>query len=220
MSDLDTLEELDTRIDALADTLGGAVGMAAAFDGEMRRIHDTFSASGQGAGKLADTLSKGLGKAIDGVVLDGMKLSDALGVVAKSMIDAAWKAAVKPVTDHMGGMLAGGMSALFGAFTPFADGGSFSQGRVMPFANGGVVNGPVTFPMRGGMGLMGEAGPEAIMPLARGADGKLGVRSAGGGGGVTVVMNDSTPDARSFQQSRSQIAAQMGRALSLGARNR
>lgn len=220
MTDLETLDELDTRIDALSDTLGGAVNMAAAFDGEMRRIHDTFSASGQGAGKLADTLSKGLGKAIDGVVLDGMKLSDALGVVANTMIDAAWKAAVKPVTDHMGGLLAGGMGALFGAFSPFAQGGSFSQGRVMPFANGGVVSGPVTFPMRGGMGLMGEAGPEAIMPLARGADGKLGVRTQGGGGGVTVVMNVSTPDAHSFQQSRSQIAAQMGRALSLGARNR
>lgn len=219
MTDFDAIEELEDQVDALSTTLGGAVGMAAAFDGELRRIHETFSASGRGAGKLADTLSNSLTKAIDGVVLDGMKLSDALNVVANSMIDAAWKAAVKPVADHVGGLIAGGVSALFGAWSPFAHGGSFSQGRVMPFASGGVVNGPVTFPMRGGMGLMGEAGPEAIMPLARGADGKLGVRSQGGGG-INVVMNITTPDARSFQQSRSQIAAQMGRALSLGARNR
>ncbi len=149
-----------------------------------------------------------------------MKLSDALRTVANSMIDAAWKAAVKPVSSHIGGMIAQGASAVFGSYSPFADGGSFSQGRVMPFANGGVVNGPVTFPMRGGMGLMGEAGPEAIMPLARGPDGKLGVRGGGGGGSVNVVMNVHTPDVQGFQRSQSQIAAQMSRVLGRGARNR
>ena len=66
---------------------------------------------------------------------------------------------------------------------------------------------------------MGEAGPEAIMPLTRGPDGKLGVRGAGGGGS-TVVMNISTPDVQGFQRSRSQIAAQMSRALGKGDRNR
>jgi lambda family phage tail tape measure protein len=90
----------------------------------------------------------------------------------------------------------------------------------MPFANGGVVSSPTYFPMRGATGLMGEAGPEAIMPLARGADGKLGVRSGGGGRPVTVVMNISTPDVQGFQRSQGQVAAQMSRALGRGARNR
>ena len=89
----------------------------------------------------------------------------------------------------------------------------------MPFAKGGVVSGPVAFPMRGGTGLMGEAGPEAIMPLSRGADGKLGVRSHGGQS-VHVVMNISTPDAKSFERSQGQVAAQMSRALGRAARNR
>ena len=90
----------------------------------------------------------------------------------------------------------------------------------MPFAKGGVVSSPTTFPMRGGTGLMGEAGPEAIMPLTRGADGKLGVRSDGGAQAVNVVMNITTPDSAGFQRSQGQIAAQMGRALSRGQRNR
>ena len=73
--------------------------------------------------------------------------------------------------------------------------------------------------MRNGAGLMGEAGPEAIMPLQRGPDGKLGVRAAGGGQAVNVVMNITTPDAKSFEASQSQIAARMGRAIGRGHRN-
>jgi lambda family phage tail tape measure protein len=103
---------------------------------------------------------------------------------------------------------------------PFAKGGAFLQGQVMPFAKGGVVSQPTRFGMRGGMGLMGEAGPEAIMPLTRGPDGRLGVQAANGGRQVTVVMNISTPDVQGFQRSQSQIAAQASRALARGQRNR
>lgn len=71
----------------------------------------------------------------------------------------------------------------------FANGGAFSGGSPIAFANGGVVGSPTTFPMSGGKtGLMGEAGPEAIMPLKRGPDGKLGVES-NGGGAVTIQQN-------------------------------
>lgn len=103
---------------------------------------------------------------------------------------------------------------------PFAKGGTFSQGRVTPFASGGIVSGPTHFPMRGGMGLMGEAGPEAIMPLKRGPDGKLGVQAGGGGAPVNVVMNIQTPDVQGFQRSQSQVAAQVSRMLARGNRNR
>ena len=81
-----------------------------------------------------------------------------------------------------------------------AKGEVFSGGNIVPFATGGVVSRPTTFPMSGGRtGLMGEAGyPEAIMPLARGADGKLGIRT-GGGQGHTIIVNvngGSAPDVR------------------------
>lgn len=220
MTDFDDLEAFGENVDAIEGSLANAAGMAAAFDGELKRIHQTFSATGGTVAKLETSLSRGLGKAIDGVLLDGMKLSDALKTVANSMISTAYKAAVKPVTDHFGSLLTAGAMQVFGGQVGFANGAPFTQGRVMPFANGGVVTGPVNFPMRGGMGLMGEAGPEAIMPLARGADGKLGVRTQGGGRPVNVVMNITTPDVQGFKRSQSQISAQMNRALSLGQRNR
>ncbi|WP_377186972.1 phage tail tape measure protein [Ruegeria meonggei] len=220
MTDRDGLEDLQERGEALGDSLGDAASMAAAFDGQMKRISAAFEETGKDVATLERGMSGGLRKAFDGVVLDGMNLSDALDVLKNSMIRTAYSAAIKPVTDHFGGMLAGGIGGLVKGLLPFADGGSFSQGRVMPFANGGVISGPTTFPMRGGTGLMGEAGPEAIMPLARGADGKLGVRTSGGGGAVNVVMNITTPDVQGFRRSQGQIAAQMSRALGRGNRNR
>ncbi|PJE28079.1 phage tail protein, partial [Pseudooceanicola lipolyticus] len=167
MTDRDGFDELGDRAEALEDSLGAAAGMAAGFEAELRRIGGTLASTGQDVATLERGLSKGLRRAFDGLAFDGLKLSDALEHIARSMIRSTYSAAVKPVTDHVGGLIARGLGGLL----PFADGAPFSQGRVMPFAKGGVVSGPVAFPMRGGTGLMGEAGPEAILPLARGPDG-------------------------------------------------
>jgi lambda family phage tail tape measure protein len=154
------------------------------------------------------------------LVVDGDSLSDALTGLAKTMINTTFNSAMRPVTDHLGGLVSDGIGALVGGILPFADGAAFSQGKVTPFARGGVVSSPTHFPMRGGLGLMGEAGPEAILPLARGHDGSLGVKTQGGGKAPTVVMNVTTPDVAGFQRSRGQIAAQMSRMLARGNRNR
>jgi phage-related minor tail protein len=137
------------------------------------------------------------------------------------MAASVYSVAMWPVQNALGGALAEGISGILSGVLPFAKGGAFAQGRVTPFAHGGVVASPSVFPMRGGIGLMGEAGPEAILPLARGADGRLGVQAGGvGARAVTVVMNISTPDVQGFQRSQSQIAAQAARALARGQRNR
>ena len=73
--------------------------------------------------------------------------------------------------------------------TANAKGNVFSGGNVVPFAKGGIVNRPTVFPMKNGMGLMGEAGPEAVMPLSRGANGKLGVSAAP----MNVIINNNAP---------------------------
>jgi phage-related minor tail protein len=219
METSERMDDFDLQVEAMEESLGQATEMAAAFNGELARVRDTFAGTGQDVATLERGISRGLNKAIRGAVLEGDSLSDALQNLANSMINAAFNAAMRPVTSHIGGLLANGVGAMMGGFSPFEKGGSFAQGRVMPFASGGIVSGPVTFPMRGGTGLMGEAGPEAIMPLSRGPDGRLGVRSEGGRA-VSVVMHVQTPDVQGFQRSQSQIAAQMGRALSRGQRNR
>ena len=76
----------------------------------------------------------------------------------------------------------------------FATGGIFDAG-LQTFAQGGaftnsIVTSPTLFKFAQGTGLMGEAGPEAIMPLKRDSNGNLGVRAGGGGGNVDVVVNN------------------------------
>ncbi len=217
---LEDITALELSAEALENSLGGAAQMAASFDGELSRVRAALAATGEDAKTLERGLSRGLRRAFDGLVFDGKNLSETLETVARSVIRTTYNAAVNPVANQAGNLLSDGLAGLVGGLLPFADGAAFSQGRVTPFARGGVVSGPTQFPMRGGTGLMGEAGPEAIMPLARGADGSLGVRSAGGGSSPTIVMNIQTQDAQSFQRSQGQIAAQMSRALSRGNRNR
>jgi phage-related minor tail protein len=214
------IEELQDQIAALETTLGSTTGMLSAFDGELSRMRESLVFTGRDVSALSNGIGGGLRRAFDGLVFDGVKLSDALRGVAKSMIDTVYGIAMKPVQSAVGGLVANGVNSLLGGLLPFEKGSSFAGGRVMPFAKGGVVSQPTSFAMRGGSGLMGEAGPEAIMPLARGADGRLGIQTGGGGRAVTVVMNIQTPDVQGFQRSQSQIAAQAARALARGQRNR
>ncbi|MBU2993699.1 phage tail tape measure protein [Octadecabacter sp. 1_MG-2023] len=219
MDDIDGLDALESEAKALETTLGSVTVMTDAFEGQLSRMKATLGDTTRDLGNLERGFSGGLRKAFDGLVFDGNSLSDALATVGQAMSRTVYNNAISPVTDHFGGILAGGVNSLVSSLMPFEKGGAISQGRVTPFAKGGVVSGATTFPMRGGTGLMGEAGPEAIMPLTRGADGSLGVK-AQGGQAVNVTMNISTPDAAGFQRSQSQIAASLGRALGRGQRNR
>jgi len=97
-----------------------------------------------------------------------------------------WKPLIESLTNALSPTAVGGsvVGGLLGNLFPAANGAAINNGNVVPFAYGGVVNSPTLFGMSGGRtGLMGEAGPEAILPLKRGAGGKLGVE---GGGNVTV----------------------------------
>lgn len=213
--------DLNDEIRRLENSLSGAASMAQVFQAELRGMQDNLLFTNREVSSMSRSIGSGLRRAFDGLVFDGMRLSDALQTVARSMMDAAYNAAMQPVQNAVGGAIANGVNGMLSGMQLFEKGGAFSGGRVTPFARGGVVTGPTQFPIRGGMGLMGEAGPEAIMPLTRGPDGRLGVASAGGTArSVHVTMNISTPDADSFRRSNTQIAAQVTRAMARGQRNR
>ena len=162
----------------------------------------------QDLNRLADSFGSKLVTSLAAAVIHGRKLNDIFKSLALSLANQALSQALKPLGNLAGNLLSG----LFAN----AKGNVISGGRVMPFADGGVVNSPLLFPLRGGAGLMGEAGSEAIMPLARGRDGKLGVR--GGGGTSNITVNISTPDIQGFRQSQGQVAAMVARAASRGQR--
>ena len=82
----------------------------------------------------------------------------------------------------------------------------------------GVIGAPSYFPLAtGGFGLAGEAGPEAIVPLTRGGDGRLGVSMAGSGA-PNITVQIATPDASSFRRSEAYVTGQIARAVARGQR--
>lgn len=167
------------------------------------------------AAKLGNRFSSAMGQAFSDIALRGRSLGDVLSTLALRLSDLALKAAFKPLTDAVGSALSG---AITGA--AFANGGVIQRGMPVPFAQGGVIASPIAFPLANGRtGIAGERGAEAILPLARGPDGRLGVRADGGGSGLNVTFNISTPDVDSFRRSEGQLAAMLARAVGQGQRN-
>ena len=195
------LAELQSLAGGFASEMAGATEVMKAMDGQTQR--------------LSRSLGTSLRTAFDRAVFGGGKLSDVMRGLAQDIVGRSLNAALRPVQNALGSGLNGLAGSLIGAFG-FAQGRAFSAGRVRAFARGGIVDGPTLFPMRGGAGLMGEAGPEAVMPLTRGPDGRLGIAASGGSAGPVVTINITTPDIAGFQRSRGQIAAQLARAVSRG----
>ena len=212
---VDSLENALVEIEA---SLEGTEEVSRAFRSEMEVMTASMSQATRQAQGLSKTVGSSLKTAFDHLIVDGKALSDVMGGLGRNLASRSFSKAITPMANALGGAVEGGVQSLISGLLPFAKGGVLGGGRVRPFASGGVVDGPSAFAMRGGLGLMGEAGPEAIMPLARGADGKLGVRG-GQSGTVHITMNISTPDVEGFQKSRGQIAAQLSRAVARGNRN-
>jgi phage-related minor tail protein len=181
----------------------------------MANATDMMKAMDGQAQRLSRSLGSSLRTAFDRAVFGGGKLSDVFRGLAGDIASRSLNSALQPVQRAFGTGLDGLVGSLISSFG-FANGGAFSAGRVRAFAKGGIVDGPTMFPMRGGAGLMGEAGPEAVMPLTRGPDGRLGVSANGTAAGPVITINISTPDIAGFQRSRGQIAAQLARAVARG----
>ena len=162
--------------------------------------------------RLSQNFGKSLSGALSGNLNAGRQLDGVLGTLATRLSGIAIRAALAPVRSGIASLVKGFLTGGDG----FAQGGVIQAGRVRPFASGGVVAAPTYFPMAGGTGLMGEAGPEAILPLKRGSDGRLGVASEARP--VAVTVNIATRDAESFRRSEAQVSASLARAVARGQR--
>jgi lambda family phage tail tape measure protein len=169
------------------------------------------------ASSASSTLTTGLTDILDGTKSVGQGFQDMSKMIIRAVEEAIIKMLiVQPIIQSLKSSLSGGFSiaSLFGGgggITPSAHGNIFDAGNVVPFARGGVVSQPTVFPMAQGMGLMGEAGPEAVMPLRRGPDGNLGVMARDGGGSVSIgdtniVINGQRTDGE-IEQIRAELAA-------------
>lgn len=153
-----------------------------------------------GANGFAHAMSSAFTRSIVG----GKQLDDVLRSLALRLSDMSLKLAMKPLERALGGGLEALFKGLLGSATPHAD--------------GGVIGTPTYFPLGRGLGVAGEAGPEAILPLARGSDGRLGVVAGGSGAGSTVTIHIATPDAESFRRSETYVTGLIARAVARGQR--
>lgn len=183
---------------------------------EIRADTSAFRREIAEAERLARGFGRAVGDALTGATLKGREADDVLRGLANRLSSLALDAAFRPLEQGISGLLQGALGGLSG----FAKGAAFAGGRVTPFAQGGVVAAPTYFPMAGGqLGLMGERGAEAILPLARGADGRLGVAAQGGGRSTQVTVNVATPDPGAFRRSDAYLAGLIARAVARGERS-
>jgi phage-related minor tail protein len=167
------------------------------------------------AAGLGRQFSSALVGAFDSIAVKGKNVGDVLRTLTLRLSEIVLKAALRPVEQGFGNLVTGLMSG----GVAFAKGGVLRQGMPVPFASGGVIQSPISFPLANGrFGIAGERGAEAIMPLSRGPDGRLGIASRSGSA-MNVTFNVAAQDAQSFLRSETQVAAMLARAVSLGQRN-
>ncbi|WP_441241329.1 phage tail tape measure protein [Tardiphaga sp. 768_D3_N2_1] len=173
---------------------------------------DSMTTKTAGLTSAATTFSKVMTQAFSSSVASGQKFDDVLKSLALKMSDLAAKSALQAGAGALSSSISSLVSSLFGGA-----GKAGVSSPVRAFASGGVIGTPSYFPMPGGTGLAGEAGPEAIMPLQRAADGSLGVAAQGGGNTINVQI--ATPDLDGFRRSESYVTGQIARAVARGQRS-
>lgn len=203
--------------DAAAKSLEASIGgLEKAFkdigEGAMQQFFEDFASGTKSAKTLFDDLVRAITAGISRIAAANVsqKLFEKDSWFEKA---AGWLAGLFSGTGSTSGYLASSSIPI----EQRAFGAAYDRGHeITRFGDGGVVTSPRFFRAAHGIGLMGEAGPEAILPLQRGPSGKLGVR---GGGGVNITMNISTPDVKSFAQSQGQMAKKAALAISGARRN-
>jgi lambda family phage tail tape measure protein len=198
-------EDLTASLDAAGDAANRAGGAGRAAGGALRDGASTAregweatSEAMERSGEASREMAQGLAQDITGPIREALTsgrlawetFAGAVAKIAQNLATRLIELAFRPIEEAlinaltgMGGGGGGGIGGLIGGLFGiggFARGGAFARGgQFAAFARGGVVDRPTLFPFARGIGLMGEAGPEAILPLRRGRGGRLGVETAG-----------------------------------------
>jgi hypothetical protein len=198
-------------VEGLAIGIGSATPQAV---DATRSLADQVTEAGRDSETAIEKFANGFASKVGPLVRNAKSIGDAFQQMRARVLDSLVNSGLKGLGGVLGTALGVGqgfggtgfLGRLFGG--AFADGAAFRAGSVTPFARGGVVDGPTMFPMRGGTGLMGEAGPEAIMPLARTSSGALGVQvassgRASGGNGATpeIIVRLALPSYVTIEES-------------------
>lgn len=179
MSEVDTQMQIYNESQRLGITLTDEqIKAAADLINQKKALTAAEKAADEASKKAAESQKQWnnqLTYAFKDAIMNSKNLGDALSNLANRVQDML----VNKALDNLLGNFFGG----------FAKGAAFQAGGVTAFASGGIVNSPTMFPMRGGVGMMGEAGAEAIMPLTRTSSGDLGVKAVGAGTVVNTSIN-------------------------------
>jgi hypothetical protein len=213
-TNLGGIEGAASGVEAALDGAGDAVDRAGsagrAAGGALTAAADIAKAAWEAtaeairaAQEKSREIAQGLAQDITGPIKEALKSGEfswetfagAISRIAQNLATRLIELAFKPIETallnaFMGGGGGGGGGGILGSLFGFARGGVFAGGRELTaFAQGGVVNRPTVFPFAKGMGLMGEAGPEAILPLRRGRGGRLGVEMSSEGAAPAPAMS-------------------------------
>lgn len=165
----------------LADMLQKGLISQDTYNRALEQLKEKTNEAAQAAKAMKDGFESAFVDIVTGSKSAGEAVSNLLSEMANLLAHEAFKS--------LFGSLFGSGGSIFSSIFPSANGNAFDGGFVQAFASGGVVSRPTLFGMKSGLGLMGEAGPEAILPLKR-INGKLGVMAGGAGGdGVTVNVS-------------------------------
>jgi phage-related minor tail protein len=177
--------EIEAREAAAKDIAKSAEAMKTAVTGWASEFSGTLNDALWEADFSFGNIAKSFAKMITQMVIQTQIIQPLL----KSVFGGSggggmdWGSLISKGVGAIGSVFGGGAGASFEVpannFDLMAQGGVFSGGRLTAFAGGGVVRRPTVFPFANGIGLMGERGSEAILPLARTSSGDLGVKSGG-----------------------------------------
>lgn len=167
------------------------------LEAEVKRAADTYNFLKDAGKSFVSDLKQNLMEGKSAWESFTNAVSNLLDKLADKLLDSGADLlfdALMPANDNNAS--GGGFLGSIGKILGFANGGAFGKSGLTPFASGGaftngVFSDPTLFKFASGgaFGVMGEAGPEAVMPLHRGSDGSLGVRMEGGNDNAGVVVN-------------------------------